>query len=479
MKLLIKLFYLLSLLNSFVFADPLIVNVLREEDVKKFQKSSTSDYGFLGNGEFFYSKSLEKNFFLIYKVKFIDDFYYFGRSLDAGMYRFYSDTYIANGLYEIGNFYFRQSFSTFDSYYFFGSEPSGKTYSYTLLSRVMLSGDPLSCSFTDNFGLKSKKCFPSCPTGQSWDSKNEICYVDCSDINLNKFGYSNGTAQGGCVDCSNAFTDQDIARCVCSGFGSSLSENGVYISSEDSSFVSYSCADESSITFKRRSNEKIDKEKEKEKEKDKDKENPAPDKDKEKPNPDKDKNKDNNKSNNGSAGNGSSGGGNLGVETKPNPNYKGDEKEDGKTEGKGDGKQDGKTEGKEDGKEEGKGEDNGVAGKLDYGDLEKDTNNFKGDYSKAIEDSFSFVNDVKTSLSDTISKIKDGNLMSLKKSNIPSSCPLEYKVNLIYFEKELIFDICKAISPASQTLYYFFYFVFFVLLLFAVIKLFILTFMGW
>ena len=471
MKLLIKLFYLLSLLNSFVFADPLIVNVLREEDVKKFQKSSTSDYGFLGNGEFFYTKSLEKNFFLIHKVKFIDNFYYFGRSLDAGMYRFYSDTYIANGLYDVGNFYFRQSFSTFDSYYFFGSEPSGKTYTYTLLSRVMLSSDPLSCSFTDNFGLKSKKCFPSCPTGQSWDSKNEICYVDCSDINLNKFGYSNGTAQGGCVDCSNAFTDQEIASCVCSGFGSGLSEKGVYLSSEDSSFVSYSCADESSITFKRRSNEKPDKDKEKDKEK------PAPDKDKEKPNPDKDKNKDNNKSNNGSAGgNGSSGGGNLGVETKPNPNYKGDGKED----GKGDGKQDGKTDDKEEGKgEEGKGEDNGVAGKLDYGDLEKDMKDFKGDFGKAVEDSFSFVNDVKTSLSDTISKIKDGNLMSLKKSAVPTTCPLSFEINFVFSNKQITFDLCKVFSSAASSLYVFFYLAFFVLFLIVTIKLFILTFMGW
>ena len=280
-------------------------------------------------------------------------------------------------------------------------------------------------------------------------------------------------------------------RCACSGFGSSYNPGVMLI---DPPFKFGSCTDGKLIRFKPRLNDE-DKDKDKKKDNnstnssDKDKENPKLDKDKDKKNdnnstnssnkdnkkedtkPDKKDNNENsnnssgeagNPSNNnsgGSSGNGSSGGGGTGVETKPNPNHNGS--------------------GKEDGKSDGKGEDNGVAGKLDYGDLEKGIKDFQGDYGKAIDDSFSFVNDVKTSLSDTISKIKDGNLISLKKSNIPTSCPLEYKVNLIYFEKELIFDICKAISPASQTFYYFFYSVFFVLLLLAVIKLFILTFMGW
>lgn len=104
---------------------------------------------------------------------------------------------------------------------------------------------------------------------------------------------------------------------------------------------------------------------------------------------------------------------------------------------------------------------------------------FKAEFEKAVDDSFSFVNDVKASLTDTLQKIKDGNLMSLNKGSISSTCPLNYKINLIYFEKDVSFDICKSISPASQTLYYFFYIVFFVLFLVLIIKLFLFTFMGW
>ena len=349
------------------------------------------------------------------------------------------------------------------------------------------------CNAGENFNTFLKQCVPACPAGQSWDVENNLCYVDCSDKNLNKYGYPNGTAQGGCVDCSNALSDDQIMRCACSGFGSSYNPGVMLI---DPPFKFGSCFDGKLIRFKPRLN---DNDKDEDKKKDNnstnsnDKEKPKPDKDKENPKADKDKdkkndnnstnssNKDNpnpnkkdnnensnnssgeagNPSNNnsgGSSGNGSSGGGGTGVETKPNPNYKGDGKEDGKGDGKG---------------------DDAVAQKLDYGDLEKDAVKFNGEFKKAVDDSFSFVNDVKASLTDTLQKIKDGNLMSLNKGSISSTCPLNYRINLIYFEKDISFDICKSISPASQTLYYFFYVVFFVLFLVLIIKLFLFTFMGW
>lgn len=342
------------------------------------------------------------------------------------------------------------------------------------------------CGSDENFNIKTEKCSPACPAGQSWDIENSICYSDCSDKDLNKFGYSNGTAQGGCIDCSNAFNNDDIASCICAGYGTSMGKKNVFLN-PDGPFVSTSCADGMSITFKKRSNEKPDKEKDKEK----DKENPEPDKDKkndnnstnssnkDNPNPDK---KDNNENSNnssgesgnptnnnsgGSSGNGSSGVGGTGVETKPNPNSG-----NGKEDGKGDGKQDGKG-------EEGKGDDNIGPAKLDYEGLKASSETFEGQFKIAIDDSFSFVNDVKASLTDTLQKIKDGNLMSLNKGSISSTCPLNYRINLIYFEKDVSFDICKSISPASQTLYYFFYVVFFVLFLVLIIKLFLFTFMGW
>ena len=355
------------------------------------------------------------------------------------------------------------------------------------------------CNAGENFNTNLKQCVPACPAGQSWDAENNLCYVDCSDKNLNKYGYPNGTAQGGCVDCSNALSDAQIMRCACSGFGSSYDPGVMLI---DPPYKFGSCLDGKLIRFKPRLN---DNDKDEDKKKDNnstnsnDKEKPKPDKDKENPKADKDKdkkndnnstnssNKDNpnpnkkdnnensnnssgeagNPSNNnsgGSSGNGSSGGGGTGVETKPNPNYNGNGKQDGKgEEGKG---------------EEGKGDD-AEAQKLDFGDLEKDAGKFEGEFKKAVDDSFSFVNDVKASLTDTLQKIKDGNLMSLKKGAVPTTCPLTFQIDMTYFSKNLTFDFCKIVSPVSSSLYILFYLAFFILFLVVIIKLFILTFMGW
>ena len=351
------------------------------------------------------------------------------------------------------------------------------------------------CNTGENFNTNLKQCVPACPAGQSWDAENNLCYVDCSDKNLNKYGYPNGTAQGGCVDCSNALSDAQIMRCACSGFGSSYDPGVILI---DPPYKFGSCLDGKLIRFKPRLNDN-DKDEDKKKDNnstnssDKGKENPKPDKDKKNDNnstnsnnkdnkkedtkPNKKDNNENsnnssgengNSSNNnsgGSAGNGSSGGGGTGVETKPNPNNG-----NGKEDGKGDGKQDGKG-------EEGKGDD-AVAGKLDYGDLKKDADKFKSDFKGALDDVISKTQDFKNSLDGLISKIKEGGLMKFNQSAIPSTCPLSFEINFIVSNKQITFDICKVLAPVSQTLYYFFYIAFFVLFLVLIVKLFLFTFMG-
>lgn len=342
------------------------------------------------------------------------------------------------------------------------------------------------CNVGENFNTSLRQCVPACQAGQSWDAENNLCYVDCSDKNLNKYGYPNGTAQGGCVDCSNALSDAQIMRCACSGFGSSYDPGVILI---DPPYKFGSCLDGKLIRFKPRLNDN-DKDEDKKKDNnstnssDKGKENPKPDKDKKNDNnstnssnkdnkkedtkPNKKDNNENsnnssgesgNPSNNnsgGSAGNGSSGGGGTGVETKPNPNYNGNGKQDGKG-------------------EEGKGDD-AVAQKLDYGDLEKDSDKFNSDFKGALDSVISQAQDFKNSLNDTISKIKEGGLAKFNQSAIPNTCPLTYNVDFSYFRKDITFDICKVIAPASQTLYYFFYVVFFVLFLIITIKLFLFTF---
>lgn len=385
---------------------------------------------------------------------------------------------------------YADNYVCFDSKFSCGADCKDVTFSYVKeysLSKIT------TCNAGENFNTFLKQCVPACPAGQSWDAENNLCYVDCSDKNLNKYGYPNGTAQGGCVDCSNALSDDQIMRCACSGFGSSYNPGVMLI---DPPFKFGSCFDGKLIRFKPRLN---DNDKDEDKKKDnnstnssdsnKDKENPKSDKDKDKKNDNNSTNssnkdnkkedtkpnkKDNNENSNnssgesgnpsnnnsgGSAGNGSSGGGGTGVETKPNPNYKGDGKED----GKGDGKQDGKG-------------DDALAGKLDYGDLKNDADKFNSDFKGALDSVISQAQDFKNSLNDTISKIKEGGLAKFNQSAIPNTCPLTYNVDFSYFRKDITFDICKVIAPASQTLYYFFYVVFFVLFLIITIKLFLFTF---
>ena len=380
---------------------------------------------------------------------------------------------------------YADNYVCFDSKFSCGADCKDVTFSYVKeysLSKIT------TCNAGENFNTFLKQCVPACPAGQSWDVENNLCYVDCSDKNLNKYGYPNGTAQGGCVDCSNALSDAQIMRCACSGFGSSY-EPGVMVIKPPFKFGN--CSDGKLIRFKPRLNDN-DKDKDKKNDNnstnssDKDKEKPKPDEDKDKKNDNNSTNsnnkdnkkedtkpnkKDNNENSNnssgesgnpsnnnsgGSAGNGSSGGGGTGVETKPNPNYNGNGKQDGKG-------------------EEGKGDD-AVAQKLDYGDLEKDSDKFNSDFKGALDSVISQAQDFKNSLNDTISKIKEGGLAKFNQSAIPNTCPLTYNVDFSYFRKDITFDICKVIAPASQTLYYFFYVVFFVLFLIITIKLFLFTF---
>lgn len=477
MKFLIKLFCLLSFLSSFSFSKDVFV---KTDDILDGFKPLKNCEFFLGKN-FFKCSIQETGTYRVFRVDLSNDFLYFNPTKSSGYYYNTMYFYFIDKVQYSGYFSYVNKYSSY--FYSESDAKNGQLFTYTNITEFRLS-DPLAeCSVSDNFGIKTKKCYPACSAGQSWDSENEVCYSDCSDKDLNKFGYSNGTAQGGCVDCSSAFTDHDIASCICSGFGTTLSEKGTYFSLEGSSFVSYSCANGSDITFKRRSNENTDKDK------DKDKENPKDDKDKkndknstnssDKDNPKPDKKDNNENSNNssgesgnptnnnsgGSSGNGSSGGGGTGVETKPNPNSG-----NGKEDGKGDGKQDGKG-------EEGKGDD-AVAGKLDYGDLKKDADKFKSDFKGALDDVISKAQGFKNSLDGLISKIKEGGLMKFNQSSIPSTCPLSFEINFIVSNKQITFDICKVLAPVSQTLYYFFYVAFFVLFLVLIVKLFLFTFMG-
>ena len=483
-KFLIRSFIFLSFLCSFAFSGACSggeCSVIRDSYLGSSFK--LVDGKFLKGNNYFGIRSPETGYYYIYSFTITQEAYYFLGSRTPGFYNGfgYGWVYIGGEL-RTGRFGQRPGGGIFENFVTsnYPKDPIFNYYDFI----VFVTKEVARCNLNQEFNTDTMQCVDTCPAGQAWDVEINACVNDCTDKNLNKFGYFNGTTQGKCVDCSDAYSDRDIATCLCTGLGSSFGGSAVFVSDTENPGIVYTvCSDDFKISFKRRSDEDPNK----------DKENPKPDKDKDKkndnnstnssdkdnPNPDKKDNNENsnnssgesgNPSNNnsgGTSGNGSSGGGGTGVEIKPNPNHNGNGKEDGNS----DGKQDGKG-------EEGKG-DNVVAGKLDYGDLEKNMNNFKSDYVKAIDDSFIFVSDVKSSLTDTLQKIKDGNLMSLQKSAVPTTCPLNFQIDMTYFSKNLTFDICKSISSASQTLYYFFYVAFFVLFLVLIIKLFLFTFMGW
>ena len=481
MKILLKLFCLLSLVSSFSFSkncDGGECSVIRDNYLGSSFK--LIDGKFLKGNNYFGIRSPETGYYYIYSFRITQEAYYFLGSRTPGFYDGFGYGYVyIGGELRTGRFGQRPGGGIFENFVVsdYPKDPIFNYYDFI----VFVTKEVGRCSINQEFNTDTMQCVDTCPAGQAWDVDINACVNDCTDKNLNKFGYFNGTTQGKCVDCSNAYSDRDIATCLCTGLGSSFGGSAVFVSdTENPSIVHTVCGDDFKISFKRRSDEDPNK----------DKENPKPDKDKDKkndnnstnssdkdnPNPDKKDNNENsnnssgesgNPSNNnsgGSAGNGSSGGGGTGVETKPNPNHNGNGKEEGKQDGKG---------------EEGKGDDNVGPAKLDYEGLKGSADTFEGQFKTAIDDSFSFVNDVKASLTDTLQKIKDGNLMSLKKGAVPTTCPLSFQIDMTYFSKNLTFDFCKIVSPVSSSLYILFYLAFFVLFLIVTIKLFILTFMGW
>ena len=396
---------------------------------------------------------------------------YFAGSTSPGFYRTPSySLYYIGGTPKTGRFGQRGSIGDFERYVV-SDNPKDPVFTYY----TYLEFGPKTvakCGYHQEFNTDTMQCVDPCPAGQLWNVQTNACVVDCTDEDNHKFF----TSDYSCIDCSSALTIDDIARCYCAGIGSSYNPGYAWDPNKPN-IVNAHCKDETLITFKfDKSKENSNKDKDKDKEdpnKDKDKENPNKDKDKEDPN--KDKNKDNTTpGGGGSSGSGStdSGGGTVapgGDSGKDNGKDKGDGKDDGKDKGGGHGGGGGGS----------NNDSNTAAGNLDYDDLKKSELDTLSKYSNNVEDNFSFVKDIKQSLSDSISKIKNGNLMKLNRGNIPNTCPLSFDVDMVVTKKNIVFDICKALSPVAPSLYIFFYIAFFLLFLALIVKLFIFTFMGW
>lgn len=485
MKFLVRFFIFLSLLCSLAYC---YYDVMRDYNLPS--GFVPADAKFLKGNNYIGFRMPVWDLYEIISVTIRRDAYYFAGSKSPGFYRDSSySLYFIGGTPKTGRFGQRGGSGNYE-YYVASDNPKDPIFTYYTYLEFNTKS-VAKCRLNQEFNTDTMQCVDTCPAGQKWDVDINACANDCTDTNLNKFGYFNGTTQGKCVDCSNVYSDKDIATCLCVGLGSSFGGSVVFVSdTENPSIVRSSCADGTPIIFKRRSDEDPNKDKDKDKEdpnKDKDKENPNKDKDKE--DPSKDKDKDNNSStpgngnNSGSSnGNNNGSGGNNGGTGGGSPGGNGGSS-GGTGGGSGGSTGGGSSGGKGGGSGGGQGNngnsENATPGNINYGELEERTANLANTYKENINYLFEPVDGIKKSLNDTISKIKNGNLMSLKKGGIPNTCPLNFDIDMFFFSKKVVFDFCSILSPIASSLYVFFFVAFFLLFLFLIAKLFIFTFMGW
>lgn len=97
--------------------------------------------------------------------------------------------------------------ATYSAYYWTKVEVG---YAFGSLVRYVTT-----CEANENFNTQTKKCEAPCGKGQSWDQDNNKCYIDCTDKNNNKWGFTDGS----CIDCSGEKTPAGVMTCYCKYFG--------------------------------------------------------------------------------------------------------------------------------------------------------------------------------------------------------------------------------------------------------------------
>ena len=309
------------------------------------------------------------------------------------------------------------------------------------------------CKANENFNSQTQKCEAPCQKGQSWDVKNNICFHDCTDINSNKWGFSNGMPQGQCIDCSDKKTSNQVVDCFCMASSGSVGVHSVF---EDygNGFKGGTCEDGSTFPFKDPDAPSVDNNQTAD---------PA------NPNPYK---PDNNSTapadpNNGSTSggsSGSSGGDNAGSQTTPNqdnPNGGGN----------------GNTTIINNSNGDNKSNDFGTFyGKIDYKDLQSKANDSTNDLSGAINKFTSEFNSFKGGVGQFIDNVTGNGLSTFQKQDSSNSCSKSFLVEIGNYEKTINFDLCKTLEPLKPLVYYIVYVSSFILLLVLSFKLIIFAF---
>ena len=290
------------------------------------------------------------------------------------------------------------------------------------------------------FSKKFSRC-ASCPAGQSWDDKTEKCFVDCTDIEKNKWGSPNG-----CLDCSGEKTMLGAASCACrvfgfgTGAGSAFQKNQVH---PDQHPAIYTAICNDGVTQQDFWNPEYKEPKKP------DNNSTKPDK----PNPDKPKDPSKPGDGGGNSGGGSGGGG-SGKEDKPDnpkPNPKPDKPKDNNgtiiVPGGGGGNND---KNKND-------EPKFNPGDFDDGGLDKERNNLYDGIKNHINDSISKFDGIRDGIDQFIKNVQ-GKGFEKVQANIKQTCPMKKELVLPNGRSEtIIVDYCKTVEPASEISYYAFY----------------------
>lgn len=305
------------------------------------------------------------------------------------------------------------------------------------------------CKPDENFNTETKQC-QSCSEGYSWDAENNRCYKDCSDVNKNKWGWTDGT----CTDCSKETTDDGVSQCYCKGIGSSYKTSHVTVCPGGGSICITSCDDGSQFNFKKPNTPDIPKP---------DNNNTAPN------NPGGGNNQGGDTGgsggNSGGGSGGNQGGGSGGNGLNSGGGSGGQDNQSGDTGGSG---------GNNNGNNQGNGNSGGGSGgsgsgngkdkdakfnpdEFDDGGADKERDGLFGDIKDHINSNLSKFDGISQSINQFMDNVK-GKGFDKVKADIKNKCPITREIPLPNgSSKPVTVDYCDIVSPVSEVTYYAFY----------------------
>ena len=306
----------------------------------------------------------------------------------------------------------------------------------------------ITCPSDQNFNTITRQC-QKCPDGQSWNLATNSCFNDCTDLNKNKYGFTDGS----CADCSGEKESFDVKKCYCNFIGSTPRLQDVEFIKGDFRFAT--CSDGSEFLYKVPGTPDVDSNKTKP--------------DFKKPNPG------GNATNPGDPNNPDQGGGNSqgnnggnqgnpkpnpnpGNNTNPNPDPKPNPKPgNGNTTNPNPGGGSGGG-GNGDNKDKDKdGEAKFNKGDFDDGDLEKERNSLYNGIVKHINDNLSKFDGIRDGINQFVSNVQLKGFEKVQPS-IKGKCPIKKQISLPGGKsQEIVVDYCENLAPVSEISYYAFY----------------------